>query len=230
MRITSTSRIAGYPAVVIRDLLRGLKEGLWGQNDVAVRLGVSREVAERVIARLATGGYVRRDRTFTEGGPWYSRTTKGNRLALASAAPPLKRRTAERQLQAFLDRVKIVNGDPYYLYRVSWVVLFGSMLTTAPRVSDVDVAIEMRPKLDHARQRPAEDERILHARLVEGRRFRNLAEEVWWPKQEVRLFLKSRSRAISIHEADRVVERTATRVLFEDPRPLKRRSGGGRGG
>lgn len=229
MRITSTSRIAGYPAVVIRDLLRQLGEGLWGQSDVAVRLGVSRAVAERVITGLATGGYVRRDQTFTEGGPWYSRTTKGNRLALASAAPPLKRRTGERQLQAFLERVTIVNGDPYYLYCVSRVVLFGSMLTAAPRVSDVDVAIEMQPKLDQARQRPAEDERVLYARLVEGRRFRNIVDEVCWPKQEVRLFLKSRSRAISIHEADRVLERTATRVLFEDLRPRQRRSTGGRG-
>lgn len=227
MRIIPTSRIAGHPAVVIRDLLRGLGGGLWGWIDVAARLGASRAVAQRVITRLVTGRYVRRDWTFTEGGPWYSRTTKGNRLALASAAPPLKRQTAERQLQAFLDRVAIVNGDPFFLYRVSKVVLFGSMLTAAPQVSDVDIAIVMQAKLGHARQRPAEDERILYARLVEGRRFHNLAEEVWWPKQEVRLFLNSRSRAISIHEADGVVERTATRVLVEEWRPRQRRSAGG---
>lgn len=227
MHITRSTQIIGQPAILIRDLLRGLGEGAWGADAVAIRLGTTRRAAATLIKRLEQGGYVRPNRTF--GGRWFRTTPKGVRLALASAAPPLKRPTAERQLQAFLERVKIVNGDPYYLYRVSKVVLFGSMLTTAPRVSDVDIAIEMQPKLDHARQRPAEDERILRARLVDGRRFRNLAEEVWWPKQEVRLFLKSRSRATSIHEADRVLKQTATRVLFEESRPRQRRSAGGRG-
>jgi len=222
MHITRSARIVGQPAIVIRDLLRALGEGAWGAEAVAARLGTTRRVAGTLIGRLRKDGYVQTDPTF--GGRWFSITPKGTRLALASAAPQLKRGTAERQLKALLGRVQTVNLDPYYLYRVTKVVLFGSMLTTEPRVSDVDVAIEMQPKLDDvAQQQALEDERVLAARRA-GRRFRNLVEEVWWPKHEVRLFLKARSRAISIHEADRVVEHTATRVVFDEVRARTKRS------
>ena len=228
MHITRSTRIVGQPAIVIRDLLRALGEGAWGAEAVAARLGTTRRVAGTLVGRLRKGGYVQTDPTF--GGRWFSITPKGTRLALASAAPQLKRQTADHHLQTLLERVKTVNADPYYLYRITKVILFGSMLSKAERVSDVDIAVEMQPRFDKARQWPAEDERILYARLVEGRRFRNLAEEVCWPKQEVRLFLKSRSRAISIHQDDRVLEHTATRVLFEEQRPRQRRSARGRDG
>jgi len=228
MHITRSTRIVGQPAIVIRDILRALGEGAWGAEAVAARLGTTRRVAGTLIGRLRKDGYVQTDPTF--GGRWFSITPKGTRLALASAAPQLKRQTADHHLQALLERAKTVNADPYYLYRITKVILFGSMLSKAERVSDVDIAVEMQPRFDKARQWPAEDERIRYARLVEGRRFRNLAEEVCWPKQEVRLFLKSRLRAISIHEADRVLEHTATRVLFKERRQRQRRSAGSRHG
>lgn len=218
MRINRTTRAAGYPARVIRDLLRGLGESVWEVDAVAARLHVGRPAARKVIDHLLTAGYVRVDTKVPSRGPWFARTPKGTRLALASAAQPLTRVSAERLLQAFMERVTAMNDNPYYLYRVSKVVLFGSMLTAKPRVSDVDVAVELKPKLNDAQaQQRAYDARVLHA-LRTGRRFRNIFDEVFWPMHEVRLFLKSRSRAISIHDAsDLVLVRTATRVLFPPP-------------
>jgi hypothetical protein len=36
----------------------------------------------------------------------------------------------------------------------------------------------------------------------QGRTFRNIVDEAYWPEREVRLFLKNRSRAISLVEWD----------------------------
>jgi len=218
MRINRTTRVAGFSARVIRDLLRALGETVWDDDTVAARLGIDRPAAGELIDRLLKAGYVRVDSDVPSMGRWCTRTAKGNRLALASAARPLTRATAERQLQAFMERVNTVNDNAYYLYRVSKVVLFGSMLTAKQRVGDVDVSVELLPKIGDAKaQQQADDARIRHALSV-GRRFRNLVDEIFWPVHEVRMFLKSRSRAISIHDvSDLVLVRTASRVLYPPP-------------
>lgn len=68
-------------------------------------------------------------------------TQAGRTLAAATAAKRVTRATAEDALQQFLDRVERVNQDPYFLGRVTKVVLFGSMLKAEiDRLSDVDLA------------------------------------------------------------------------------------------
>src|SRR5947208_5083131 len=81
-------------------------------------------------------------------GPWYELTDQGTRLAQASAAAPLRRATAERKLREFMARVEQVNQSEEFAYRVNRVVLFGSYLTDAERVNDIDVAVELAPRWD----------------------------------------------------------------------------------
>lgn len=76
-------------------------------------------------------------------GPWYELTDEGTRFAQASAAAPLRRATAERKLREFIARVEQVNQSDEYAYRVTRVVLFGSCLTDAERVNDIDLAVEL---------------------------------------------------------------------------------------
>ena len=86
-------------------------------------------------------GYV--EAASTKDGRSYKRSLAGSTLAQASAAQPLQRGTAQRKLAAFLARVRRVNEDDYYLYRVKKVLVFGSYLSAAARINDIDVAIEL---------------------------------------------------------------------------------------
>src|SRR5216117_2740490 len=148
-------------------------------------------------------------------GPWYELTDEGNRFAQASAAAPLERATAERKLREFMARVEQVNQSEEFAYRVKRVVLFGSYLTDAERVNDIDLAVELAPRwngFDVGIQYQKEQERV---RLAPRHRTRNALGAKQWPWREVLLFLKARSRAFSFHEiGDPILYGIAKRVLY----------------
>ena len=74
-------------------------------------------------------------------------TQAGQSFSIATAAKPITRATAEIALRHFLDRVEHVNTDPYFLGKVTRLVLFGSMLKPdVERLSDVDLAVELTSK------------------------------------------------------------------------------------
>lgn len=101
---------------------------------------------------------------------------------MASAARPLKRKTADQAYTGFMDRVAQVNADPYYLYRATKVVLFGSYLTESETVNDIDLAIAIEPKeADDDRRGKQFDQRINEA-VDKGVNFRNVAEYYGWPQ------------------------------------------------
>ena len=89
-------------------------------------------------------------------------TQAGLTLCSATAAQRIARATAEKALQQFLDRVERVNNDPYFLGKVTRVVLFGSMLKPeVERLSDVDLAVELASKeADFDRVRVKNYERV----------------------------------------------------------------------
>ena len=127
-------------------------------------------------------------------------TIKGQTLANASAGRLLHRKTAERLLAQFLERVQRVNSTQEFVYRVEHVVLFGSILSDIDRLGDVDVAVQLQPKVDKddafqewsmARRRAAE---------AKGRSFRGVFDWAIWPTQEIFLQLKARSRGLSLHD------------------------------
>lgn len=92
------------------------------------------------------------------------------------------------------------------------------MLTDAERVSDVDLAVELSSKFDDQEGRnTARQKRIEEARKS-GRFFGNIIHELSWPRTEVLLFLKSRSRALSLHDMDdAVLQKTSTRQIHPVP-------------
>jgi hypothetical protein len=101
--------------------------------------------------------------------------------------------------------------------------VFGSFLSERDRINDIDIAITLSPKYaDDQAQRRANQKRIDLAR-AKGRRFRNIADELYWPQHEVMLFLRSRSRAFSFHSFDEpVVANIAVKVLVVE-RSARRR-------
>ncbi len=109
-------------------------------------------------------------------------------------------------MQRFLARVERVNNDPYFLGKVTSVVLFGSMLKPeVKRLSDVDVAVEVAskdPDFESARVKNFERVEDLEA---QGHRFRNFVEREGCWYWEVFRFLKGQDRVLAL--ADYAVEK-----------------------
>jgi predicted nucleotidyltransferase len=131
----------------------------------------------------------------------------GQRLSSATATKPITRETAEKALGEFLTRVERVNRDSRFLGRVNRVVLFGSMLREeVDRLSDVDLAVEVVPKIADPERLAPKNRRRVEALLAAGHVFRNVLDMHFCWYREVFRFLKSRSRVISL--ADYAAEKS----------------------
>ena len=221
MRIVSDELIASYPALEVRDFLRRYRLTDFHIEAAADALVLSPRAATVFMNKLKVLGFIE------ELDKWHERRTfgltiKGQALANASAAKPIHRKTAERLLDQFLERVKRVNDTQEYVYRVEHVVLFGSMLSDIDRLGDVDVAVQLQPKVNEddafqkwsmARRRAAE---------AKGRNFRGVSDWTMWPTQEIFLQLKARSSGLSLHDF-REVEKLPNvqyKVLLGDPQSI----------
>lgn len=167
-----------------------------------------------LLASLVNNGCIRE----TDGHSGFSScytTIKGNALANASAAPQISRSTADRNLSAFLERVRAANENPAFTLRVVRVAVFGSYLGSADRLSDVDLALTLAPRFsDGAAQRELEQKQI-NAAVAAGHRFGGMVDELFWPEKELLLYLKSGTR--SLHLTDACDEAIAgCKVIFED--------------
>jgi hypothetical protein len=196
VRIDPKSTIGGLPALQLRDFFR--RYDFWTLEMMAQRLELTAPQAMRITEELLAQGLI-------EPGPpeatvtCWQVTPAGNTLALAKATPPVRRDRAEQHLGAFLERVHRLEADSPYAYRVRTVRLFGSMLTDAPYVGDIDLAVKLGPRYaDPKVQAQAEDERRRLAWDV-GRQFSNVVQEVGWPEIELWRALKARSRVLSLH-------------------------------
>jgi len=150
---------------------------------------------------MELAGYVYRDREREQRSnspfPWYSATDAGHDFTRASAAKRIKRETATRALSEFIKRIQLVNANPKYLYSVRRVVVFGSFLQHRDRLGDVDVAVDLKSRVAFDKKHAWVELFRRHAR-ASGRSFSTFDEEIFWPRREVLLVLKSRKRSISI--------------------------------
>ena len=108
--------------------------------------------------------------------------------------------------------------DCDFLYWIEEVVVFGSILTNKSRLSDIDISIRLEKKLE-AKEFSVAAERRTRSAAATGRSFRSIVDEVYWPEREVLLFVKSRSRSISL------IEWNSKWLQEQDHRVLYRRTG-----
>jgi predicted nucleotidyltransferase/predicted RNA binding protein YcfA (HicA-like mRNA interferase family) len=219
MRIDPVDEIAGVGIVAVRDFLRAtLDSGFTGEY-LAERLELSEDHADRLLKELRDRGLVAQHQRGSH--TFWETTQDGTTLALASAAKPVRRATAERHLAALLDRVRQINADPDLLYWVTRVVLFGSLLDPdRTAVNDVDVAIEVTPRLAGEEQFEA---MLAYAEAAEaaGRNFSNYSEYLGWAELDIFHRLKEGSRVISLHRADDAILADAPQqVVYEFEPPL----------
>lgn len=198
MNITSDTILAGHSILKIRRLFQESFFCLLDIETAIHELETSEDQARVTLDELTALGYLACPYP-TEKSPIYFLTDLGGQLAIASAARPIHRKTADRALKELLERVRQVNADSYYLYKVRGVHIFGSYLSEKERLSDVDVAVDIQPKYDPQKQAQLDDERSTLAKQ-KGHRFKNDSEYEIYPKKEVYRFLKNRSRSLSLCE------------------------------
>jgi predicted nucleotidyltransferase len=150
-------------------------------------------------------------------------TEAGQRLSSATAAKPITRATAEKALRDLLARVELVNRDVRFLGRVNRVFLFGSLLRQdVDRLSDVDLAVEVLPKIADRERLAAKNRRRVEALLSAGHVFRGHSRHPFLLVLGVFRFLKSRSRVISLadHAAEKsLILNVPHRMLLGDDEP-----------
>lgn len=217
MRIQSDDVIAGFPAKQIRKLLR--QSALSLSVDEATKiLDLNERSALKLLNDLEKQGFIEKNAFAPEPDKNWKNTIKGGALSKALFSAPVSRRAAEQKLSEFMDRVREVNEAGRFLYRVRKVVLFGSFLTESSTVGDLDIAIELVPKEPDSRKH---SELILaHANAADlnGKCFQNFVHRLDFAAQEVRSYLKGRSRIIQLTDCgDGVLKIAKSRVLYESP-------------
>jgi len=109
-----------------------------------------------------------------------------------------------------------VNATPEYLYRVDTAILFRSMLSDVEHLGDVDVAINLEPKVsEEAAFKEWQTERRRAAQLG-GKFFSSYVERLYGPREEVCKQLKGRSLSLSLYELSNVKDLPSLsyRILF----------------
>ena len=202
MRIDPKGTVAGWPALLVRRTLRQLRTRLqWGLSELESTASMEAGEGRALIKGLLAEGLIE-----AAGRGAWKVTQAGQTFSSATAAKRVTRATAQKALQQFLDRVERVNNDPYFLGKVTRVVLFGSLLKPGvERLSDVDLAVELASKeVDFDRARVRNYERVEEL-ATQGHRFRNFLEREGCWYWEIFRFLKGRSRVIAL--ADYSVEK-----------------------
>lgn len=217
MRINPKDTISDVNIVKIRDFMRRSAQSImWSADYASLLLHLSKEQISSLLAELEDKGYIEKHEIH-DGEQYWHNTVQGNSLGNASAARPYKRKTAEKALGEFLERAHLVNSNPYYLYKVTKVILFGSYLTDVSEVSDVDVALEIIPKEEDAELRGLQLTNRTEELERSGKHFNSIIDRVLAAYIEVWSFLKSRSPVISMHAAtEDLFELAGGKVIFDE--------------
>jgi hypothetical protein len=90
-----------------------------------------------------------------------------------------------------MDRVNAVNASKVYAFKVKSAVLFGSVLSSADGLGDVDVAIDLRRRISDSAKFREHCDRRRHLAEEQGRAFSTAIDWATWPEKEVVLQLKA---------------------------------------
>ena len=220
--------VAGQSAIRIREiLLRSC--GAFREDWLTDEFRYDALQAHGIAEAIETAGFVQRDRERERRQnspfPWYSVTDGGQDIMRASAAKRITRESAATAVTELMNRVHQVNASPKCLYSVKCVVVFGSFLGHRERLGDVDVAIDLKPRMPFDSERKWVERFRNHA-WKSGRSFSTFHAEIDWPRQEVLLTLKARKRSISIQSWSSFVEMEKTKnfrykVLFGDANEVR---------
>ncbi|MFZ0275063.1 MAG: hypothetical protein WBQ02_05290 [Terracidiphilus sp.] len=217
MRITKEEVVAGHSAMRVRGFLRRFERGFFTLSAAEGFMQLKSRQAAEFINDMVALELIEPTMPFRDKGA-FQVATRGHAFANATAAKPISRGTAERVLREFMDRVNAVNTSKEYAFKVKSAVLFGSMLSCADRLGDVDVAIDLQRRISDSARFKRQCDRRRHLAEEQGRAFSTAIDWATWPKKEVVLQLKARSRSLSLHGFDQLmgIENLRYRILVGD--------------
>lgn len=217
MKINSKDTIAGFPVLKIRDLLRNNR--YISECIVSNGLKVTTQEAVKAIDELLKLRLIDKNQDETSCYT-YLITLQGNSLGNAKAVPSLSRAKADVLFKEFMQRVLEVNKKPKYLYKVTRILVFGSYITDAEFVNDIDIAFELNKKGKDEEKWTAKNDQQVNMAYKKGVRFNSITDDLFYTERVVLRYLKSRSPYISLHHMDDgILEIVETRQVF----PSKRR-------
>jgi hypothetical protein len=226
MQVDTRRIIAGVPILAVRHFFRHVASHhheSFSKEWLITEIRPSDPQADALLGELIKEGFIVRIPSNDEHSE-YEITDKGREFIRSSASKRITRRTAETAIDGLMTRVQNVNKNPKYLSSVCSVVLFGSYLEDKDRLGDLDVAVQLAPRISN------HDELIkatVQYAFDSGRRFSNCTEEIYWAEHEIYQVLKARKRTISIQPWRAFLEMEKTpsfryRVVMGDPERIAR--------
>ena len=205
MNVDRNLKICDVPIIKIRDFLKVFhNSNLSLVNYISHHFNLTLENSEIFLKELINEGYIE----MTESKN-YNCTVKGNALANTRFFKRLNKEKADRAFEAFMERVKVINEDNSYAYKVKRLVLFGSYLTKNQKdFGDIDIAYELEKRLKDTKDHQELEQRIIKEAKEEGKVFRSFLDEILYPKNLVLKFLKR--RYISLHSMEEIEELSAS--------------------
>lgn len=213
MIIDLDSTIAGVPARQLRAAFGTLSwQDSYTDNCFSKAALLGLEQAKICMPILIEEGFIEQA---TAHQPTWRNTIKGNALAMAKGGKGVKRATADKHFAAFKQRVNEINSSEEYLYQVSKVAVFGSYLSEAEYVGDIDMFVWLERKYQCRETFSIIREKRTEEFIQNGRRFKDYGEQLHWPELDVRKYLKNGSRVISIQPFNEGFEHFKCEIVFD---------------
>lgn len=195
-------KIAGIPALEVRNLFR-LIDDITFRKEWLHEKGFGKKQASHLIKVFLENGYIElvSEKRHERVGPYYRLTEHGRTLMRAKGSKPVRRETAKRVLDQFMVRVRIINESLDFVMKVTEVVVFGSYLNEKQTLGDLDIACQYENKVTYVDQEASERAMVEHFD-ASGRASKGFMSALYWPWEQVHLFLKNKKRTISLHTVD----------------------------
>jgi hypothetical protein len=130
------------PGYALRDIHEFIRWGA-GTNRVFKSAYIVERFGADITSELLACGLIEPDE-YEDG--WYRLSAHGLRFATTKRLPRISRAKADEKIAALLTRVRAINVRPDLLYRVVRLHAFGSYITDAPDLGDIDLAYELRSR------------------------------------------------------------------------------------
>lgn len=204
-QISGKHEIGGVPVLRVRDWLARDSTRRssclvacfhrWSPTRFEPEEVIARRVSVLLNALLELGYIAEEEKQHPDDAQFYKLTRVGEEFARASGAKRVKSGMAAKTLEGFMSRVAEVNSDPRFLVRITRAVVYGSYVRGEETVGDLDLAADYESKVSGDERKEAFKKHF----KASGRISRSVLDEWQWPELEVKLFLKSKKRTISLH-------------------------------
>jgi predicted nucleotidyltransferase len=197
----------GYNASALRMFTAYVSDGLIPLKSIMDRLFIkTKKDYSKVINTLIDNGYIISEKTrgvFVRNGDCletsYTITDKGRELCRARCVKRMNKAQADKLFNGILERIKEVNDNPYYLYKVKDIVLFGSYITDKEDFGDIDIAFDLQFKRRVFKTKNGlNSELVANINRANENNFFHSLYKLSFAEKEVEKFLKNRKAQIHI--------------------------------